>query len=222
MDMSAPVVTLSAAYGAGGSVVGPRVARMLGVQFVDRAIPVAVADRLSVPLDEALEHDGRDERGLGRLIVSFARAPVATGWAPPLPMLDPCMFKDETARVIREVASGGAVILGRAGALVLKDNPAVLRVRLDGPVDARVAQVVRLGGMDEREARRNQRDTDRARDAYVKHFYGADATDARLYHLVIDSTAIDLDACAELIATAARARQRPAAGEPPAASSSAA
>ena len=32
-----PVVTLAAFYGAGGTVVGPRVAERLGVAFLDRA-----------------------------------------------------------------------------------------------------------------------------------------------------------------------------------------
>ena len=34
-----PVVTVSALYGAGGSVVGPRVAEELDVPFLDRQIP---------------------------------------------------------------------------------------------------------------------------------------------------------------------------------------
>ena len=50
------------------------------------------------------------------------------------------------------------------------------------------------------------RETDRAREAYVQQFYGVDARDAALYHLVIDSTALALDACVELIALAAAAR----------------
>ena len=44
---SRPVVTLAAFYGAGGTVVGPRVAERLGVPFLDRGILTAVAKRLS-------------------------------------------------------------------------------------------------------------------------------------------------------------------------------
>ena len=51
-----------------------------------------------------------------------------------------------------------------------------------------------------------RRATDRAREAYVQHFYRVDPRDASLYHLVIDSTAIPLDACVEMIVTAATAR----------------
>ena len=41
-----PLVTISASYGAGGSRIGPALAQRLGVEFLDRAIPTRVADRL--------------------------------------------------------------------------------------------------------------------------------------------------------------------------------
>jgi cytidylate kinase len=40
----------------------------------------------------------------------------------------------------------------------------------------------------------------------VRHFYHVDARDPALYHLVIDSTAIPLGACADIIVEAAQAR----------------
>jgi hypothetical protein len=204
------VVTLSASYGAGGSVVGPRVAELLGVPFLDRAIPTEVSSRLAVPLDEVLVHDDRAEHGVGALIAAFARIPLYVGASPPASVVDERAFKEEAERVIRALAARGGVILGRAAALVLADDPTALHVRLDAPADRRVRQAMRLSDVDERAARREQRDADRARDAYVRHFYGADAADPRLYHLVLDSTTLDLETCAGLVATAARARQAPA------------
>jgi len=47
---------------------------------------------------------------------------------------------------------------------------------------------------------------DRARMAYVRHFYDADPRDPDLYHLMLDSTELPLETCVELILTAARAR----------------
>jgi cytidylate kinase len=79
-------------------------------------------------------------------------------------------------------------------------------VRLDGPAERRLAQAMALDGIDRDSAERHLRETDRAREAYVQQFYGVDARDAGLYHLVIDSTALALDACVELIALAAAAR----------------
>ena len=101
---------------------------------------------------------------------------------------------------------GRGVILGRAAALVLRGDPRALHVRLDGPRDARLRQAMRLEAIDLRTAEQRMEETDRARYAYVRRLRGADARDPTLYHLIIDSTAIDLAECVEVIAIAARTR----------------
>ncbi len=202
------VVTLSASYGAGGSQVGPRLAERLGVAFLDRVIPTTVAERLAVPLDDALAHDDAVRSVLERLLLRFAPAAQAfSGAAPPSDLVDERSFLRATEEVIRErAAAGSAVILGRAAAVVLADLPGALHVRLDGPPERRLAQAGALEGVDRETAERHMRETDRAREAYVQQFYGVDARDAALYHLVIDSTTLPLDACVELIALAAAVR----------------
>ncbi len=203
------VVTLSAPYGAGGSEVGPEVAERLGVEFLDRAIPTGVAERLAVPLREAVERDEAIGGWFARALLSFGQVgPVLAGAAPPPgAMLNPDAFCQATEQVLRERAAGeGAVILGRAGAVVLRDHPDALHVRLTGPRDALIEQGMLLEGVDRATAERHADETDRARETYVRHFYRVDARDAKHYHLVIDSTAIPLSACTDLIVDAARAR----------------
>jgi Cytidylate kinase-like family len=206
--MPMTVVTLSASYGAGGSQVGPRLADRLDVAFLDRVIPTTVAERLAAPRDDALAHDDAVRSVLERLLMRFAPAAQAfSGAAAPPELVDERSFLRATEAVIREhAAAGSGVILGRAAAIVLRDAPGALHVRLDGPAERRLAQAMELEGADRETAARHMRDTDRAREAYVNQFYGADARDAALYHLVIDSTALALDACVELIALAAAAR----------------
>jgi cytidylate kinase len=203
-----PVVTISASYGAGGSQIGPRLAHRLGATFVDRAIPTAVAERLAVPLSEAIAHDEAVRSVLERVLVRFAPAAQAfSGAAPPSELLDERSYLNMAEQVIRELAAGrSVVILGRAAAVVLRDEPAALHVRLDGPRERRLEQAMRLEGVDREAAERHMRETDRARKAYVRQFYDVDARDASLYHLIVDSTAIALDTCVELIAVAAAAR----------------
>ena len=46
-------------------------------------------------------------------------------------------------------------------------------------------------------------DTDRARTRYVSRLYGCDPARPDLYHLILDSTAIPLDGCVDVIAVAA-------------------
>jgi cytidylate kinase len=201
------VVTISATYGTGGSVIGPAVAERLGVPFLDRAIPGAVARELGVTLAEALAHDDRAESGLGRLLTGMMRLPTVTfggvePYMPPVP-LTPEEFTERTEQVIREMARArGGVFLGRAGAIVLADHPGALHVRLDGPLRRRVLQTAVFSGIPERQAKRIVCDNDRARAAYVRQFYRADPADPGLYHLVLDSTVIPVPTCVELIVTA--------------------
>jgi cytidylate kinase len=202
------LIAMSASYGAGGSVVGPQLAERLGVPFVDRAIPTKVAETLDVPLSHALEHDENVGSLLDRMLKHFAPLSGAyvSGTASEA-LMGSDVYRETTEQVICEHAKAGeGVILGRACAFVLRDRPEVLRVRLDGPEEARLEQGMRLQGVDRETATERMRQTDRARDLYVRHFYGADPRDMSLFHLVVDSTAIGLDACVDLVTRAAQSR----------------
>jgi cytidylate kinase len=204
------IVTVSAAYGAGGAEVGPRLAERLGVPFLDRAIPSEVAERLAIPLEDA---DARDE-SIGGLLSRMAMrlAPMGHAFgaaATTQDAIDEDAFRRTTEAIIRErAATGAVVVLGRAGALVLRDAPQALHVRLDGPRARRIEQAMRLTGQERGEVERRLAETDRAREAYVRHFYRADARDPAHYHLTIDSTAVPLEAVVDLIVLAAESRTR--------------
>lgn len=204
-----PVVTISAAYGAGGGFVGPRVAERLGVAFLDRAIPASVAAELAESPEEVLAVEDDLGAGFSRWISFFSASGSAWTGLPPLEMVgrhDEAAYKEHTAAVLRREAQAGAVILGRGAMIVLAGYPGALHVRLDGPLEARIAQVMDLGGLDQRSARKAQHHTDTARHRYVQRLYHADVADRRLYHLWIDATAVPLAACVEMIVAGARGR----------------
>jgi hypothetical protein len=202
------IVALSASYGAAGSVIGPELARRLEVPFVDRAIPIRVAAQLDVSVDDADAHDWKAGEGfLDRLLRGFVGTDVGVPAPVPAETFHADDFRRATEEVLlRQSATGEGVILGRAAVIVLRHDPRVLRVRLDGPVEARVRQAVSLGAPDEETALRALRRLDRTHADYARRFYGADITDPSLYHLVLDSTAIPAEHCVELIAVAARVR----------------
>jgi cytidylate kinase len=79
-------------------------------------------------------------------------------------------------------------------------------VRLDGPVDRRLAAAVTRSGRPEEEVRVELEANDRSREAYVRHFYRCNPAAARHYHLVVDSTAVSLDTVVDLVVLAARDR----------------
>lgn len=200
------VVTISSSYGALGSEVGRAVASELGVPFLDRAIPVEVAERLAVPLEEARSRDEALAGFLERLLSAFVTMGSVYGSAmPPVEVPDEEAFRAATEQTIREHArSGDAVIVGRAGMIVLADHPHVLRVRLSGPLEARIQQASDRYGLTLEEARRQERENDGARAAWVRRLYGRDVTDPALYDLTINATRFGVSECVGLIVTALR------------------
>jgi cytidylate kinase len=206
-----PVVTISAPYGAGGSEVGPRLAERLAVPFVDRAIPVAVSDRLAVPLEQVLAREEPPQGTLSGLMAYLVPATLAVYGQPvSRELAEPDQgFREATEQVLHEYAATGAVILGRGAAVVLRDIPHATHVRLHGPRDRRVIQAMRAQGIDRVTAERQMHAADLSREAYVRHWYRVDPRDPGLYHMVIDSTAISLELCVELITLASAARLQP-------------
>jgi hypothetical protein len=202
------VVTVSASFGAGGAEIAPAVAERLALPFHDRVIPAQVAGRLGVPVAEAEANDETVTRGLWRLVTSLGTMPDPVGGVLPTSTLpDERAYRAQTEKVLGEIAAGpGGVVLGRAAAMVLRDRADVLHVRLDGPPERRLADAVAHSGRPEDEVRAARDAADRARVAYVRHFYRCDPGEARHYHLVVDSTAIPHATVVDLVVAAARAR----------------
>ena len=202
------VVTVSASFGAGGAEIAPAVAERLGLPFHDRVIPAQVAVRLGVPVAEAEANDETITRGLWRLVSSLGTMPDPVGGVLPTSTLpDERAYRQQTERVLAEIAAGpGGVVLGRAAAMVLRDRPDVLHVRLDGDPERRLAAAVAHLGRPEADVRRERDAADQARGAYVRHFYRGDPAEARHYHLVVDSTVIPHGAVVDLVVAAARSR----------------
>jgi cytidylate kinase len=209
---SRPLLTLSATYGAGGSVVGTMVADLLGLPFCDRLVSPEVA-HLRLAADDApscgesanpAECQAVPGAGFfGRLVPVMS---LGTAQVPPAAFGDRDAIRRLSETEIDEaVGSGGGVVLGRAGAVVFALEPTAYHVRLDGPPERRLAQGAVIEEIDEVDAIERMVETDRVRTQFTRRLYGADAADPSHYHLVVDTTALPIEYVVELVAQAALA-----------------
>jgi len=204
------VVTLAGLYGAGGSVIGPRVAERLGVQFLDRAIPSSVATRAGLPETAVAEVDEEPRSRWSEVLDALGRAspPSGASGQPELLDLEHRKLHAEIERFLADASRDGGVVLGRGGAVVLASVPGVLHVYLGGREDERIARVMDLNGLDRSTAARRVKAHDRARRDYVKSAYGVDGDDPALYHLMIDAISLGADVCVDLIVAASESLTR--------------
>jgi cytidylate kinase len=208
------LVTVSASYGAGGSVVAPALAGRLGLPFLQRVTTSEGQIAEPGPCDEQLSAEEVKTTPVHRLLAHLTQAmPAGPTQSPPSTHHEDEHLRGHGEAGIHRLLAdgGGGVILGRAAAVVLgKDRG--FHVRLDGPAGRRVVQGAAIEGISEEQARARLRAADKARTAYVRRLYRCDPADASLYHLVIDSTAVPLDTVIELIVAAARAHEAPLSG----------
>ena len=120
-------VTLAALDGAGGSVVGRRVAERLGVELLDREIPAEVARRSGLSEEAVGEVDEQPRSRMARLNEAVARATsVLTGDVPGpdgRPDLEVHQIRGYIEDALARLSASGGVAIGRGGMVVLADVP---------------------------------------------------------------------------------------------------
>ena len=232
-----PVVTMSGNIASGAREVGQVAARLLAIDFVDQQLLVEAAQRCGVPLGTMAERDERCASFRERLATTlrnFLERSAASG-ADPLtgavglevllsrtyaemaaereePQVDDALYAKTMSAIIRELgARGGIVILGRGGQMILADLAHALHVLCLAPQQLRIEHLAQREGISPEEAGRRVADGARARAAFHRKFWKVDVDDPALYDLTVDMSRLSYEVAAELVATAARAKEGPAA-----------
>lgn len=199
-------ITLSRQMGSGGSYIGYLAASKLGFKFIDREVLRQAADHLGTEVSQ-LEHQDERSSGLIEKLIRgfFLGAPEAATTAHHLkrPVYDRDLFSLE-CRIMNEIAERySAVIIGRGGFHALRKRPAgsVIRVFIHAPLEFRVHRVMKARNIvDASEARSIIEESDRRRARFIRDMVGVEWTDAKNYHLCIDSSVAGFPRSVEMIA----------------------
>ncbi len=204
------IITIAREHGSGGQEIARRVAEALGWRLVDRELIAEVAKRADVLPEDAAEYDERINPWVVRLAKglwsgsadSFAAAPRGT-------VFDADLTAELTRRVVLEAAlEGSCVILGRGAQCILRDREDALHVFVYAPRQERLRRLAPRHGGEQGAAIEMER-VDRARAAYVQHYYGCERTARELYDLMV-STRVGIEAGARTILCAVGCRGEPA------------
>jgi cytidylate kinase len=201
------IVTISNQYGAGGGSVARLAAERLGYEFVERQLPVVVAKRLSIPVEEA-EEDEETYRGVGeQFLTGLELSTPELAELSTEPNFDQELLR-AVQETVREYAShGNVVIVGRGAGAILGRRPDVLRVFLYAPRDRRVSSIVEHFGVDAKSAEKEVDRVDKGRAAYLREWYGVVFGDPANYDLLIDTSALGDEKSAATIVEAVRTRE---------------
>ena len=89
--------------------------------------------------------------------------------------------------------------MGRCADFILREREDVFNVFVHAPMAYRADRIVRLYGESERSPEQRLQDKDKKRRVNYKHYTGRDWGVSQNYHLSLDSAAIGVDHCADVI-----------------------
>lgn len=196
-------ITMSRQIGAGGRMLGQRLAKRLDFAYLDKDIMQQATQRLGLEDSDLSLWDEKLPTFWDRLIETFAMA-VPDSWSVegrrPPGISEKALFQFES-QVIREAAARrSVVVIGRAGFWVLRDHPRLVRVLLHAPVSDRIAELMNSMSLSgEHEARRTIEAIDSQRERFTLAMTGCMAADARNYDLCINTGQTGLELAEEMI-----------------------
>ncbi len=198
-------VAVSREAGARGWSISQRVGRELGWQVFDQ---------------EQLDNFVRDEQARTALLAGVAAG--AQHWADAqlsrlgrerVLAVGPAV--DEVARLLLTVAARGEAVLVGRGAGFLLPAETTIHVRIVAPLDQRVGYMGQWLRLTREEAAAEVNARDQRRSAFLTHLLGRDLSESHAYDLVLNSSRLGEEACADLIVQAVRAKQfQPDDGDP--------
>ena len=215
------VITISRQYGSGGDEIADRVCELLGYRHFDKRLIKQAAVEAGLSDQEVIDYTEDSyrvknfiERLTGRPI-PVAKVSVWKEDSKGVRSAENVVLSDDVALGLVQKAvkaahqAGNMVIVGRGGQLILKDQPDVLHVRIEAPMEERIQRVKELLKQEKQayqadiNLRRAAQDVIVTRDFasadYIQQYYAVDWADPLLYHIVLNTAKVTLEQAAQII-----------------------
>jgi cytidylate kinase len=178
-------ITISRQLGSYGDEVGQAIANRLNYRLVSREVINRAAARAQVPEVALATIDDLGLLGLN-----------------PTPRAQRA-YHQAVRELIQELAAeGNVVIIGRAGQVILGNNPKVLHVKVIAPASLRAERIAREQNIPIRSAQEQIKASDQTRKDYLRRYYRVRWDDPELYDLIINTTRLTPEEAACLICQA--------------------
>ena len=186
------IVTISREFGSGGRTIGKKVAEKLGIPCYDSELIQKIAEESGFAENYVKEAGEYAPGGfLSSVLANRAFGPTNED-----------ILWETQYRVIMELAEKGpCVIVGRCADYLLQNKADCLKVFIHADMAFRAKRIVEVYGEREQSPEQRLRDKDKRRAAYHRFYTDMKWGDARNYHIALDSGALGIEKCADMIAS---------------------
>lgn len=194
--MEKNIITISREFGSGGRTIGRLTAQRLGYAFYDGELVKKVAQETGFD-EKYIEQEGEYAPVKSWFAYAFsARGMDASSGG----MSNDDYLWATQYKVIREIAEKGrCVIVGRCADFILRDLENCLNVYIHANMAAREERIVRRYGEKPDSPRKRLEEKDKKRKLHYKRYTGQDWGVSQNYHLCLDSSALGIGRCVDMI-----------------------
>lgn len=186
------VITISRQFGSGGRTIGRQVAEKLGIPCYDQELIEQLAEKSGFTKEYIKERSEYTERG-GWL------ANALSGRAAGGMTNQDHIWIAQRELILELAAKGPCVMVGRCGDYILQGQADCLNVFVHASMENRAERIVKMYGERDDAPEKRLRDKDKRRKAYYQFYTDTEWGRAENYHISLDSGALGIDKCVELI-----------------------
>ena len=198
--MEKRIITISREYGAGGLPVGRLIAEKLGIPFYDKKLVEHVAQESGFAPKFIEEHGEHSPSGS---VFSYAFAPQGVPGVMNGLSTSDYLWNVQCNVILQLAEKGPCVIVGRNADYILKDRKDVLNVYLHADIPSRVARVLEANP-DEKNPEARIAARDKRRRLNYQHYTGRTWGLSQNYHICLDTSALGIEQCADIILNAVK------------------
>ncbi len=199
--MEKKIITISREFGSGGRTIGRTVAEKLGIPFYDKELVEQIAMESGFAPQFVEEH-GEHSPGKSFFSYAFAHQGVP-GVMNGLSTAD-FLWNIQCNVILQLAEKGPCVIVGRNADYILKDRKDCLHAFIHADMAYRADRIVRLYGESEKSPEVRLQEKDKRRRVNYQHYTGRSWGTAQNYDICLNSSAIGIDQCADMIVSLAQ------------------
>jgi len=203
------VITISRQFGAGGKTLGIMLAEKLGYCLFDNELIQMVAEKAQSS-EDAVKFIEKESSGKFLGFIKGIIPKQLTGIIPRAvadskdrrsqDTIDEEVYVDVLHAIIKKIAEeGNAVIIGRGSQYILKGHLRVFHILVSADKEYRISFLEKYYNLSEQEALKAVEMDDRRRANLYRKFGKDDYDSPQNYHLVINTSRIDLNTACEMV-----------------------
>lgn len=195
------IITIEREYASGGSEIGKKVADALGIPVYGREILEYIAKREGIPVESLEAHEETSTNSF--LYSMYLLSQVYRGDAKLISQTDELNLYEQ--ELIKQIAvHQKCIIIGRCAGWTLREREDVLSVFVTADKQFRHRRAVEAYGIEEKQADAVLQRFDKKRSAFYHDITKKSWHEKKGYHMVLDSSKLGIDTCAELISAAVK------------------